>query len=155
MRASLALLIAFLPGAAMAQTPPELSDLVGARGAGGETQLEARGYRNILTNAVRDTKYSFWWNERRRQCISVATTEGRYAAIQIVPPGNCDAVGDEGAPPPPPPGHADRIDLVCIGSGSGPAARSDSGYRYNSKTRNRNTAPRSAARASRPIWRYG
>lgn len=137
MRASFAgcFLIVALSAAAVAQTPPELSDLVGARGAGGETQLEARGYRNVVTNTVRETKFSFWWNDRRRQCVSVATTDGRYAAIQVVPPGNCDAAGDQDAPPPPRYGSRDRIDLVCIGSGSGPAAQSNSGYRYNSKTR--------------------
>ena len=33
--------------AAQAQTPPDLDDLVGARGAGGETQMQARGYQLV------------------------------------------------------------------------------------------------------------
>lgn len=124
-------------GPAVAQVPSDVSDLVGARGAGGETQLEARGYRHITTNTVRGTKWSFWWNDRRRQCVSVATTDGRYAAINTVPAENCDgaAADTAGASPPTGDGAADRIDLVCIKSGSGPAAQSNSGYRYNSKTR--------------------
>ncbi|WP_420141992.1 hypothetical protein [Sphingomonas sp.] len=118
----------------LAQTPADLSDLVGARGAGGETQLEARGYRNVMTNMVRDTKFSFWWSERRRQCVSVATSDGRYDAITVVPPANCDG-GQEPTTPPAAHPSGERISLVCIGSGSGPAAQSTSGYRYNSKTR--------------------
>lgn len=32
---------------AQAQTPTDLADLVGARGAGGETQMQARGYLRL------------------------------------------------------------------------------------------------------------
>lgn len=116
----------------LAQTPADVADLVGARGAGGETQLESRGYSHVTTNTVRDTKFAFWWNARRGQCLSVATTDGRYAAITSVPPANCDADGMETATRP---SRQDRLMLVCIGSGSGPAAQSNSGYRYNSKSR--------------------
>jgi hypothetical protein len=35
---------ATIPAAALAQSAPDVADLVGARGAGGETQLLARGY---------------------------------------------------------------------------------------------------------------
>lgn len=117
----------------LAQVPADVSDLVDARAAGGETQLEARGYRFVTANTVRDTKWSFWWSERQRQCISVATADGRYSAINKVPAANCNGSGAE-------PAMASRqgdggIDLVCIGSGSGPAAQSNSGYSYNSKTR--------------------
>jgi hypothetical protein len=126
-------------GPAVAQTPPDVSDLVGAHGAGGETQLEARGYRHVTTNTVRETKWSFWWSDRKRQCISVATAEGRYTAISEVPAANCDMGSSAGTGTAPPPLEdrrgGERIDLVCIGSGSGPAAQSTSGYRYNSKTR--------------------
>ncbi|WP_235522814.1 hypothetical protein [Novosphingobium sp. Leaf2] len=122
---------------AFAQTPPDVSDLVGARGAGGETQLEARGYRFVTTNTVRDTKWSFWWSERQRQCISVATSDGRYASIITVPAANCRTAADTSgarAYAPQANGGA-RIDLVCIGAGTGPATQSTSDYRYNSKTR--------------------
>lgn len=122
---------------AFAQTPPDVSDLIGARAAGGETQLEARGYRFITNNTVRDTKWTFWWSERQRQCISVATNDGRYDSIITVPAANCSAAAaapGDGRYPAQSDG-GERIDLVCIGAGSGPAAQSTSGYRYNSKTR--------------------
>jgi hypothetical protein len=134
MRMSAMAFMATMAATSVAQTPADLSDLVGARGAGGETQLEARGYRNVMTNTVRDTKFSFWWSERRRQCVSVATSEGRYDAIAVVPPANCDG-GQGPTTPLQASAGGERITLVCIGSGSGPATQSTSGYRYNSKTR--------------------
>lgn len=135
--------------AASAQTAPDLADLVGARGAGGETQLEARGYRFVTTNIVRDTKWSVWWSDRQQQCVSVATSDGRYSSIQRVPEANCnqdrrsprldesgyardpaygdsaDRGGDRGGP---------SLTLICYGSGSAPVAEYRSGYAYNSKS---------------------
>ena len=40
--------------AASAQTPPDVEDLIGARGAGGQTQLQSRGYEQRDSNTVRD-----------------------------------------------------------------------------------------------------
>lgn len=133
---------------ALAQSPSDVADLVGARGAGGETQLQARGYRFVITNTVRDTKWAFWWSDRQQQCISVATSDGRYSSIQRVPEANCNQ--SRRAPRPDDndygrePGYgntADRGDrggpsltLICYGSGSAPAAEYRSGYAYNSKT---------------------
>jgi len=74
-------------------TPSDLSDLVGARGAGGETQLEARGYRHIKTETSADSKYSYWWNDSRRACVSVRTFDGRYAAIVATLPFDCGMSG--------------------------------------------------------------
>ncbi|UZK66756.1 hypothetical protein [Sphingomonas sp. M1-B02] len=147
-------------GPAAAQSASDLSDLVNARAAGGETQLEARGYEFVTTNTVRDTKWSFWWNERTRQCVQVATSNGRYSAIQRVPEANCRPSAttlpsgpvrplpvpgrpDYGPPRPPQPdddrpGAGDRfgpsITLVCFGGGSAPTTQYQSGYVYNSRS---------------------
>lgn len=131
------------PEMAFGQAAADVADLVGARAAGGETQLEARGYSFITANVVRDTKWSFWWSERQRQCISVATSDGRYASINAVPDANCRTAAANAAPrdvagPGPGAGAGagrDDLTLICFGGGSGPAAQSYSGYRYNSKSR--------------------
>ncbi|WP_342249798.1 hypothetical protein [Sphingomonas sp. OTU376] len=128
-------------------SPSDVADLVGARAAGGETQLEARGYAFVTVNTVRDTKWSLWWSGRQRQCIQVATSEGRYSAIQRVPDANCQGGGgqpqrpDYGPPRPDygnAPGGGDRygpsITLVCFGGGSAPSAQYQSGYVYNSRS---------------------
>jgi hypothetical protein len=130
--------------AAHAQSAPDVADLVGARAAGSETQLEARGYAFITTNTVRDTKWSFWWSDRRRQCISVATSNGRDGAIQQVPAANChQQTPRQPRPDQQPPtdddaGYGDRnglsLTLICYGAGSGPAAQYQSGYVYNSRS---------------------
>jgi len=140
----------FAPCAASAQSAPDLADLVGSRAAGGETQLEARGYAFITVNTVRDTKWSLWWSDRQRQCVQVATSDGRYAAIERVPEANCNRGGGQPSRPDYAPsatrpggpdygaGAGDRfgpsITLVCYGGGSTPSAQYQSGYVYNSRS---------------------
>ncbi len=148
-----ALLLATLLAATSAQaqsTPSDLTDLVGARGAGGETQLQARGYSFVTVNTVGNTKWSLWWSDRQRQCVQIATSDGRYSAIQRVPDQNCNvrpSRPDQGPPPGRPdygpdrdnmPPRGDRfgpsITLVCFGGGSTPSAQYQSGYVYNSRS---------------------
>lgn len=116
---------------ALAQSAPDLADLVGARAAGAETQMEARGYRITGGSTVRDIKFTFWWNDRKQSCVSVSTVEGRYTAIDTVPAGNCDAGGS--APPPPQTSAASgSLVLVCYGGGSKPTATTRPTYTWNS-----------------------
>src|SRR3546814_7233832 len=58
------LLASVFPAAAFAQSAPDVADLAGARAAGGETQLLARGYESRFSNVVGDQRYTFWWNAR-------------------------------------------------------------------------------------------
>jgi hypothetical protein len=118
---------------ALALSAPDLADLVGARAAGAETQMEARGYRVTGGSTVRDTKFTFWWNERKQSCVSVSTVEGRYAAIEEVPAGNCDA-GSSPSPPPPPTAVAGSgtLVLICYGGGSKPTTAAKPNYTWNS-----------------------
>ncbi|RYI36153.1 MAG: hypothetical protein EON48_00170 [Acetobacteraceae bacterium] len=153
--ASALLLSSALATPALAQfTPPEIADLVGARGSSGETQLEARGYQFVTVNTVRDTKWSVYWNARLRQCVQIATNEGRYVAIHTLPEANCRGSANtlpagpvRPVPVPPRPdrpgydndsGYGDRygpsITLICYGGGSAPAAQYQSGYVYNSRS---------------------
>lgn len=122
-----------LPVVALAQGADDLADLVGARAAGAETQMEARGYRATVSNTVRDQRFTFWWNERKGQCVSVATADGRYASIQPVPAGNCDA--GEAAKPAygsnqPPVADTSSLVLVCYGAGTKPSV-APSTYSWN------------------------
>lgn len=92
-----------LSASAMAQTPADVADLVGAKGAGGETQLKARGYRFVRIETGDDRKWTFWWNGDRRQCLSVVTYDGRYQAITESPAPDCgesaSAPGSHGGAP--------------------------------------------------------
>lgn len=92
---TLTMLLAFAPlASATAQdTPSDVRDLVGARAAGGETQLQARGYVNVGGQAGDDRKWTYWWNERRGACLSVATMNGRYDSIVSTPAPDCRRPG--------------------------------------------------------------
>lgn len=131
--------------AAHAQSAPDLADLVGARAAGGETQMEARGYRVTGSNTVRDQRFTFWWNDRRNACVSISTMDGRYASIQAVPPENCDQSARPGYARPTPlpqpvpgyggsqPGYSDpnAMVLICYGAGTKPSVTNTPEYRWN------------------------
>lgn len=134
--AAISVLLFGVSAVAHAQTPNDVSDLVGARGAGGETQLQARGYRFIRTNTVRDQKWSFWWSDVQRQCISVTTDNGRYSAISQVPGQNCQAgASTAGENPQAFGGPGETVSLLCYGHGEAAGIKSRSGYAYNPDTR--------------------
>lgn len=131
--ARIALMLAgtLLVAPAAAQPVPDLSDLVGARAAGAETQMEARGYRAVNNSTVRDMKFTFWWNERKRNCVSVSTVDGRYAAIEGVPSGNCDMEPSQSLPAQSAT-DAGSLVLVCYGGGSKPTVSTEPRYSWNS-----------------------
>lgn len=153
--------IATIAGSAQAQTPADLRDLVGARAAGAETAIEARGYAFVRTQTGDDRKYSTWWNARSRQCVTVATMDGRYAAITATPAPDCNqkaaARDDDGsryrpdvgfrrpAPGRESPSYADDrgplrvgqndvdLGLVCFGDGQRPGVATTYGWSWNSR----------------------
>jgi hypothetical protein len=85
---------------ALAAPANGLQDLVGARGAGGETQLTNRGYVNISSHPDDGGIVSYWWNNADRACAQVVTRDGRYAELNRTTPGDCnqrDRGGNTGA----------------------------------------------------------
>ena len=126
MRHPLSLLVlasATLPQMAAAQSASDVADLAGARAAGGETQLLARGYEARHSTVVGEQRYTFWFNARTGRCLSVSTADGRYGALISVPPENCDADESRAEPD----HDARRVDaprdpgsliLVCYGAGT-------------------------------------
>ena len=77
-----------LPAVADAQSTG-LEDMVGARAGQGEMELQRRGYVNIRGEQGDDRAYTYWWNADRRQCVSIATMEGRYNSVQPTTPPDC------------------------------------------------------------------
>lgn len=83
-RAGLSLAAASLlltPVAALAKGAADVRDLVGARAAGGETQLEERGWVSMSTHKGAGSSYVYWWNSRDKSCVRVTTRDGRYDQI--------------------------------------------------------------------------
>lgn len=71
-------------------TPSDVRDLVGARASSGESQLRRRGYDFVKTTEGSDRKWSNWWKQSTRTCITVATVEGRYDSITTSPAFDCN-----------------------------------------------------------------
>jgi hypothetical protein len=69
-----------LPGVVNAQTTG-LEDMVGARAGQAEGELQRRGYVNTGGQKGDDRSYTNWWNADRRQCVTIATMDGRYSSI--------------------------------------------------------------------------
>lgn len=76
-----------------------LENMVGARAGQAENELRNRGYRNVRGEKGDDRSYSYWWNEDRRQCVSIATMDGRYASITPTTPPDCRMSANDGDRP--------------------------------------------------------
>lgn len=130
-----AALIALLAAqnAAAQQTPPDVADLVGARAAGAETQLQARGYQFVRGTASETTRWNFWWSPVQQQCVSVSVSDGRYQAITSVPRENCTAGQAAPAPAAEPasPAADETLVLICYGQGNRPTAETRRSYEWN------------------------
>lgn len=59
----------------------DVSDLVGARASSGEREMQSRGFRNVDGFKTGNTSYTIWWRRQSRQCIQVATANGRYDSL--------------------------------------------------------------------------
>jgi hypothetical protein len=90
----LSAIMVLMVGAAVAQEPvPSLQDLIGARGGDGEYQMERRGYTFIRTEKSGDSAYGYWQENENGQCVTVRTTDGRYAFIVFAPEFDCKGGG--------------------------------------------------------------
>ncbi|WP_295392568.1 hypothetical protein [uncultured Thiodictyon sp.] len=64
-----------------------LQDLVGARAAGGESDLKRRGYTYASGSKGGDSSYTNW--KKGSHCVTVRTTNGHYASIVDTPMSRC------------------------------------------------------------------
>ncbi len=137
-----------------------LDDLVGARTGQAEGEVQRRGYRNTGGSKGDDRAYANWWNAARRQCVVIATMDGRYASITPTLPPDCNQAASRddnqrdrsrpdigygrpdartGAPSyaqDEQGGGVDSVELglVCFGDGQRPAVASSSGWTWNSRS---------------------
>ncbi|MBW6532635.1 hypothetical protein KZ820_17980 [Sphingomonas sp. RRHST34] len=66
-----------------------LDDLVGARAGQAEGELERRGYVKSGGSQGDDRSYANWWSADRRQCVTIATADGRYVSVTPTPAPDC------------------------------------------------------------------
>lgn len=63
----------------------DVSDLVGSKAAGVETDLKSRGFRNVDGfQSGSSGKGTIWWNGHTRQCLQMITANGRADSIEDI-----------------------------------------------------------------------
>lgn len=90
---ALALVVASV-SPAMARTPSDLRDLVGARGGQAEGALQSRGYSLARQEQGDNASLTYWTHGD--QCVLIKTSDGRYASIDGVDPAECQAPAASG-----------------------------------------------------------
>ena len=78
------------PLAAVSKSAGSLSDLVGAKAAGAEQDMESRGWVVTDGHSGRGSAYTYWWNASRKDCVMIRTSDGRYDQITDVTPADCN-----------------------------------------------------------------
>ena len=99
----------------------DFSDLVGARAAGGETELEKRGYKFIKTTEGTDRKWANWWKASTKTCLTVATVNGRFDSIVSGTPADCTGGGSGGNSS----GSSNKVDLSDLVGARAAGAQTD------------------------------
>lgn len=59
----------------------DLNDLVDARAAGAESEMQRRGFRNVGGLKSGMSSYTYWFNDRTRQCIQMGVADGRVQNV--------------------------------------------------------------------------
>ena len=62
----------------------QFNDLRNARAAGGMTQLERRGFRQVDNFTSGNTRYSIQWRAQSRQCVQVTIADGRFYDLRDI-----------------------------------------------------------------------
>lgn len=78
---------------AYAKTPGSLSDLVGARAPGAESEMQNRGYK--MENFKGGGQY--WWNGDSDTCVRVVVSQGRYSSVDKTDASDCGKGGGNAA----------------------------------------------------------
>lgn len=71
-------------GVAIAQTPRDLTDVMGARGRSLEDAMHTHGYVFAEARGAQ-----FWWNGDRGRCVAVSISNGRVSRIRAVEAREC------------------------------------------------------------------
>lgn len=117
---------------ALAQKANQLGSLLGAKSAGAESDLESRGYVYITGHSTNsDTKMSYYWNNRIKNCVRVETGEGRVQNLVDTSAGDCNqkegmSSGEKAA-------AAAIIGAAIIAAASHKSGHHDDGKHYTSQ----------------------
>lgn len=106
--------VALATGPVLAQEPvAPLRDLVGAKGAGGETEMQRRGYKLAHSGQAGGASYTYWREPMSNRCVAVRTFDGRYESIVYTKDGDCEASAGAGHASGSGSGGGDVLQTVC------------------------------------------
>jgi len=74
-----------------------LQDLIEVKGRDAEYQMGERGYTWVRTDKSSGDAYSYWRENQSGRCVSVRTSDGRYASIVYTPDFDCQGGGQAGS----------------------------------------------------------
>lgn len=89
-----------LTAPALAKSPADIADLVGARAPGAESEMQTRGYQDVGGNNT-------WWNANTKTCVRVHVSQGHYQAISQIKASACGQGGGKTTECPPDLSQAD------------------------------------------------
>ncbi len=75
------------------ESVPRLQDLIEVKGRDAEYQMDERGYTWVRTDKSGGDAYSYWREDQSGRCVSVRTSDGRYASIVYTPDFDCQGDG--------------------------------------------------------------
>lgn len=82
----------------LAKSADSLRDLVGVKGSSGEMELKARGFEFAKAGGSSGNSVTtYWWNDSRKDCVKVETSDGRYVSITDASNGDCGKGSGSGA----------------------------------------------------------
>lgn len=84
-----------MPSPADAKVPSGVSGLVGSKVYDGQRALESQGYHRVSMSPGDDRSWSYWWNNGRKDCLSVVTMNGRFESIVETPSFDCNQSGTQ------------------------------------------------------------
>lgn len=84
------------PVAATAKSATNLRDLIGARAAGAERDMQRRGFYVADGHKGASSSYTYWWSPGRNDCVMVRTSDGRFSSIDDVSAADCNQQNHHG-----------------------------------------------------------
>lgn len=78
-----------------AQTPSDLTHLVGEKASYLDQDMEKAGYKYVKTDKSGGDSYTYWWNDNWRKCVVVRTSDGRIASIAKGMDSSCNETGHD------------------------------------------------------------
>ncbi|WP_427966614.1 hypothetical protein [Altererythrobacter sp.] len=85
--------IAFTPIGALAETPSDVDDLIGARGRSFDPEMGSRGYEFVK----KEGEAQYWWNSHTKTCVAATIANGRVDTLNTQGKSKCGHGGSSAA----------------------------------------------------------